>query len=73
MTASQPGIAPPDAGRLHRQSHRVLSDRAGDGSTSGTGMAPAVGAVLMSASTIVVALNVQLLRRLDLRPQPALR
>jgi len=28
---------------------------------------PAVGAVLMSASTIVVALNAQLLRRLDLR------
>ena len=33
---------------------------------------PAVGAVLMSASTIVVALNAQLLRRLDLgRPAPA--
>ncbi len=31
-------------------------------------LAPAVGAVLMSASTIVVALNAQLLRRLDLRP-----
>lgn len=30
--------------------------------------APAVGAVLMSLSTIVVALNAQLLRRLDLRP-----
>ena len=29
---------------------------------------PAVGALLMSASTIVVALNAQLLRRLDLRP-----
>ena len=28
-----------------------------------------VGAVLMSLSTIVVALNAQLLRRLDLRPQ----
>nr|MBA2453178.1 heavy metal translocating P-type ATPase [Chloroflexia bacterium] len=28
---------------------------------------PAVGAVLMSVSTIVVALNAQLLRRLDLR------
>ncbi|MGX5694173.1 heavy metal translocating P-type ATPase [Dermacoccus sp. 147Ba] len=28
-----------------------------------------VGAVLMSASTVVVALNAQLLRRLDLRPQ----
>jgi Cu2+-exporting ATPase len=30
-----------------------------------------VGAVLMSLSTIVVALNAQLLRRLDLRPGPA--
>lgn len=29
-----------------------------------------VGAVLMSLSTIVVALNAQLLRRLDLRPKP---
>ncbi len=32
-------------------------------------LAPAVGAVLMSVSTIVVALNAQLLRRLNLRPQ----
>jgi Cu2+-exporting ATPase len=31
-------------------------------------MPPAVAAVLMSASTIVVAANAQLLRRLDLRP-----
>lgn len=31
-------------------------------------LSPAVGAVLMSASTIVVALNAQLLRRLDLDP-----
>jgi P-type Cu2+ transporter len=30
---------------------------------------PAVGAILMSVSTIVVALNAQLLRRLDLRPK----
>ncbi|MEO6941704.1 MAG: heavy metal translocating P-type ATPase [Terrimesophilobacter sp.] len=29
-----------------------------------------VGALLMSASTVVVAMNAQLLRRLDLRPQP---
>ena len=29
---------------------------------------PAVGAILMSISTIVVAINAQLLRRLDLRP-----
>jgi Cu2+-exporting ATPase len=31
-------------------------------------LAPAVGAVLMSLSTIIVAANAQLLRRLDLRP-----
>jgi len=35
---------------------------------AGISLAPAVGAVLMSASTIVVALNAQLLRGLDLRP-----
>jgi Cu2+-exporting ATPase len=35
---------------------------------AGITMPPAVGAVLMSASTIVVALNAQLLRRLDLHP-----
>ncbi|WP_035777221.1 heavy metal translocating P-type ATPase [Arthrobacter sp. H5] len=33
----------------------------------------AVGAVLMSVSTIVVALNAQLLRRLDLRPESSTR
>jgi P-type Cu2+ transporter len=31
-------------------------------------LAPAVGAILMSTSTIIVALNTQLLRRLDLSP-----
>ena len=31
-------------------------------------LSPAVGAILMSVSTIVVALNAQLLRRLDLDP-----
>jgi P-type Cu2+ transporter len=35
---------------------------------AGISLAPAVGAVLMSLSTIVVALNAQLLRRIDLRP-----
>jgi P-type Cu2+ transporter len=35
---------------------------------AGVTLAPAVGAVVMSLSTIVVALNAQLLRRLDLRP-----
>ncbi len=34
-------------------------------------LAPAVGAILMSISTIVVAINAQLLRRLDLRPDRA--
>jgi Cu2+-exporting ATPase len=34
---------------------------------AGVSLPPAVGAVLMSVSTIVVALNAQLLRRLDLR------
>jgi P-type Cu2+ transporter len=38
---------------------------------AGVTLAPAVGAVLMSLSTIVVALNAQLLRRLDLRPGSA--
>jgi Cu2+-exporting ATPase len=36
--------------------------------SAGITLAPAVGAVLMSASTIVVALNAQLLRHVDLRP-----
>ena len=37
---------------------------------AGFTLQPAIGAVLMSASTIVVALNAQLLRGLDLRPAP---
>jgi Cu2+-exporting ATPase len=35
---------------------------------AGIVLAPAVGAILMSISTVVVAINAQLLRRLDLRP-----
>lgn len=35
---------------------------------AGFNLSPAVGAVLMSLSTVVVALNAQLLRRIDLRP-----
>jgi P-type Cu2+ transporter len=35
---------------------------------AGVTMPPAVGALLMSGSTIVVALNAELLRRVDLRP-----
>lgn len=34
---------------------------------AGITLSPAVGAILTSASTVVVALNAQLLRRLDLR------
>jgi P-type Cu2+ transporter len=37
---------------------------------AGLTLSPAVGAILMSVSTIVVALNAQLLRRVDLRPGP---
>jgi P-type Cu2+ transporter len=37
---------------------------------AGLTLSPAVGAILMSASTIVVALNAQLLRRVDLTPEP---
>ena len=37
---------------------------------AGVTLSPAVGAVLMSLSTIVVALNAQLLRRVHLKPQP---
>jgi Cu2+-exporting ATPase len=35
---------------------------------AGFTLSPAVGAILMSLSTIIVAANAQLLRRLDLRP-----
>ncbi len=38
---------------------------------AGISLSPAIGAVLMSLSTIVVALNAQLLRRLDLRLVPS--
>jgi P-type Cu2+ transporter len=37
---------------------------------AGLTLSPAVGAILMSASTIVVALNAQLLRRVDLTREP---
>jgi Cu2+-exporting ATPase len=38
--------------------------------SAGIVLAPAVGAILMSVSTLVVAANAQLLRRVDLRPEP---
>jgi Cu2+-exporting ATPase len=41
---------------------------AGVAAGAGVTLSPAVGAVLMSVSTIVVALNAQLLRRVRLRP-----
>jgi P-type Cu2+ transporter len=37
---------------------------------AGLTLSPAVGAILMSLSTIVVALNAQLLRRIQIRPEP---
>ncbi|MGH9004937.1 MAG: heavy metal translocating P-type ATPase, partial [Acidimicrobiia bacterium] len=37
---------------------------------AGLTLSPAVGAILMSLSTIVVALNAQTLRRVDLTPEP---
>lgn len=37
---------------------------------AGITLSPAVGAALMSLSTIVVALNAQLLRRVELKPPP---
>jgi Cu2+-exporting ATPase len=37
---------------------------------AGVTLSPAVGAILMSLSTIVVALNAQLLRRVELKPPP---
>jgi Cu2+-exporting ATPase len=47
---------------------------AGAFSWAGITLSPAVGAILMSASTIVVALNAQLLRRIELRaPTPAVQ
>ena len=40
---------------------------------AGLDLSPAVGAILMSLSTIVVALNAQLLRRVQLQPDPIAR
>jgi Cu2+-exporting ATPase len=42
---------------------------AGTMAWAGLDLGPAIGAVLMSLSTIVVALNAQLLRRVELRPE----
>jgi P-type Cu2+ transporter len=42
-------------------------------SWAGVNLSPAAGAVFMSLSTIVVAANAQLLRRIDLRPAAEMR
>lgn len=71
--------------RLSRASYRKMSQNlawaagynivsiplaAGVLAWTGITLAPAIGAVLMSMSTIIVALNAQLLRRVQLRPAP---
>ena len=43
---------------------------AGAFSSLGINLPPAAAALAMSASTMIVAANAQLLRRLDLRPEP---
>ncbi|MCB5275428.1 Copper-exporting P-type ATPase B [Arthrobacter sp. SO5] len=55
--------------RSHCDARQVA--RAGVLAFAGLILSPAAGAVLMSASTIVVALNAQLLRRLKLSPAAA--
>ena len=56
---------------MHRKQITNYLVAAGALQWAGITMPPAVGAILMSVSTIVVAANAQLLRRLDLRPEPA--
>ena len=60
-----------EASQLHRRLEALNEARelaAGALAFAGIVLSPAAGAVLMSASTIVVALNAQLLRRLKLNP-----
>ena len=47
---------------------RLSNAFAGVFAWAGLTLSPAIGAVLMSASTIMVALNAQLLRRVKLTP-----
>jgi Cu2+-exporting ATPase len=71
--------------RLSRESYRKMIENlawaagynvvaiplaAGALAWAGVTLSPAIGAILMSLSTIVVALNAQLLRRVDLTPEP---
>ncbi len=53
--------------------YNLLSVPLAAGALAGIGfvLPMSVGAILMSASTVVVALNAQLLRRIDLSPKPA--
>ena len=60
--AAEPGVGR----RLQRRRHPARRRRVRSGPASPC--RPHVAAILMSVSTIVVALNAQLLRRLDLRP-----
>ena len=62
---SQDGPEPGVGGRLQRDRNPAGRRRA---AFAGFALAPAVGALLMSLSTVIVALNAQLLRRLDLSP-----
>jgi hypothetical protein len=61
----QDGAEPSLDGRLQRRGNPGRGGRPGLGWVA---LSPAVGVVLMSASTIVVALNAQLLRRVRLTP-----
>jgi Cu2+-exporting ATPase len=49
----------------------ALPIAAGVAAPIGLTIPPGLAAILMSVSTVVVVLNAQLLRRLDLRPSPA--
>jgi Cu2+-exporting ATPase len=50
--------------------YNILAILLAGGALAGAGilLAPAAAAALMSASTIIVAINAQFLRRLELRP-----
>jgi Cu2+-exporting ATPase len=55
-------------GAARRGSAVTVPVAAGVLAFAGVAISPAVAAVLMSASTVVVAVNAQLVRRLDLDP-----
>ena len=68
--SDEPGLVHKITGVLFNAGYNVLAIPLAAGVLAPIGiiLPPAVGAILMSVSTIVVALNAQLLRRLDLRP-----